>query len=233
MAKPLDLKDRKIMQLIGQSPSATILGLLPVEPSDQDGILELVKTLANGSFNRLAQLQEEYPAATGYAIALALSKGTTEANFYNALENQLGVKIGMNRRQELSMAFDVACRALGLEMPDSEEDANADRNLRPIIFQAGILHYWVEPLAAAVLSYLERNPCPDLEDEQQIVPFARLLAARVPAAQARLRRTLESSVGPLVCRAILSAFSSRDFDQLPPHLRGEAFEGGGIDGHGD
>ncbi|MCG3777053.1 MAG: hypothetical protein JW395_3929 [Nitrospira sp.] len=219
MAKPLDLKDRKIMQLIGQSPSATILGLLPVEPSDQDGILELVKTLANGSFNRLAQLQEEYPAATGYAIALALSKGTTEANFYNALENQLGVKIGMNRRQELSMAFDVACRALGLEMPDSEEDANADRNLRPIIFQAGILHYWVEPLAAAVLSYLERNPCPDLEDEQQIVPFARLLAARVPAAQARLRRTLESSVGPLVCRAILSAFSSRDFDQLPPHLR--------------
>jgi hypothetical protein len=69
------------------------------------------------------------------------------------------------------------------------------------------------------MGYLERNPCPDLEDEQLVARFARLLAERVPAAQARLRRTLESSVGPLVCRAILAAFSSRDFDQLPPHLR--------------
>ena len=57
MAKPLDVKDRKIMQLIGQCPSATILGLLPVDPSDQDGLRELVKTLSNGSFNRLAKLQ--------------------------------------------------------------------------------------------------------------------------------------------------------------------------------
>jgi hypothetical protein len=55
MAKPLDVKDRKIMQLIGQSTSATILGLLPVETSDRDGILELVKTLSNGSSNRLAE----------------------------------------------------------------------------------------------------------------------------------------------------------------------------------
>ena len=219
MAKPLDVKDRKIMQLIGQCPSATILGLLPVDPSDQDGILELVKTLSNGSFNRLAKLQEDYPAAVSYAIALALSKGTTEANFYNALENQLGVHVPLNRRQELSMAFDVACRALGLIMPECEEETHSDRILRPIIFQAGMLHYWVEPLAEAVLNYLERNPCPDLEDEQQVAPFACLLAERVPAAQARLRRTLESTVGPLVCRAILSAFSTRDFDQLPPHLR--------------
>jgi hypothetical protein len=219
MVKPLDVKDRKIMQLIGQCSSPTILGLLPVEPSDQDGILELVKTLANGSFNQLAKLQEDYPAATSYAIALALSKGTTEANFYNALESQMGVKFPMNRRQELSMALDVACRALGLVMPESEEDTTSDRNLRPIIFQAGILHYWVEPLASAVMSYLDRNPCPDLEDEQQVARLALLLAERVTANQARLRRTLESSVGPLVCRAILAAFSSRDFDQLPPHLR--------------
>lgn len=207
------------MQLIGQCPTATILGLLPVEPSDQDAILELVRTLSNGRIDLLANLQSEYPAATSYAIALTLSAGTTEANFYNALEHGLRVKIPLNRRQELSMALDVACRALGLVMPDSEEETHTDRNLRPIIFQAGILHYWVSPLAGAVLNYLEKNPCPDLEDEQQVAPFARLLAERVPAAQARLRRTLESSVGPLVCRAILSAFSSRDFDQLPPHLR--------------
>ena len=219
MAKPLDIKNRKIMQLIGQCPSATILGLLPVDPSDQDTILELVRTLSKGDFTRLKNLQNDYPAATSYAIALALSKGTTEPNFYNALENVLGVKFPSNRRQELPMALDGACRALGLVMPESEEKPHSDRNLRPIIFQAGILHYWVNPLAEAVLNYLENNPCPDLEDEQQVVPFARLLAERVPAAQARLRRTLESSVGPLVCRAILSAFSSRDFDQLPPHLR--------------
>ncbi|MEI8333888.1 MAG: hypothetical protein WCH74_08555, partial [Chloroflexota bacterium] len=86
MAKTLDVKDRKIMQLIGQCPSATILGLLPVDPSDQDGILELVRTLSDGSFQTFATLQEDYPAATSYAVALALSKGTTEANFYNALE---------------------------------------------------------------------------------------------------------------------------------------------------
>jgi len=219
MAKPLEVKDRKIMQLIGECSTPTILGLLPVNPTEQEAILELVNTLSNGRFPLLAKLQEDYPAATSYAIALALSKGTTEANFYKALENGLGVRISSNERPVMSMALDVACRALGLVMPDSDEETHTDRNLRPIIFQAGILHYWVEHLAGAVLSYLEKNPCPDLEDEQQVAPFARLLADRVPAAQMRLRRTLESSVGPLVCRAILNAFNTKDFDQLPPHLR--------------
>jgi hypothetical protein len=87
---------------------------------------------------------------------------------------------------------------LGLVIPESEEDVSADRNILPIIFQAGILHYWVDPLSETVLNFLEKNPCPDIEDEQQIAPFAMLLAERVPAAQARLRRTVESSVGPLV-----------------------------------
>lgn len=218
MAKSLEQEDRKIMQLIGQCQSPTILGLLPVDPSDQEAILDLVKTFANGSIDRLARLQSDFPAATSYALALALSKFTTEANFYNALEQGLGVKIPMNRRQELSMALDVACRALGLVMPESEEETNTDRHLRPIIFQAGILHYWVDPMASAVLRYLEKNPCPDLEDEQQIIPFASLLAERVPV-NSRLHRTLESCIGPLVCRAILSAFNTKDFDQLPPHLR--------------
>src|ERR1035437_1313020 len=211
MENSLNIKDRKIMQLIGQCSSPTILGLHPVEPADQESILNLVEELSDGSIDQLAILQSNYPAATSYAIALALSKGTTEANFYNALEHGLGVKIPMNRRQELSMALDVACRALGLVMPDSEEETHTDRNLRPIIFQAGILDYWVEHLAGAVMSYLEKNPCPDLEDEQQVAPFANMLADRVPSAQRRLRRTLESSVGPLVCRAILSAFHTKDF----------------------
>ncbi len=214
------------MQLIGRTEHSTILGLLPVELSDQHTILELITTLCDGSFNRLAQFQEDYPAVTSYGIALALSAGTKEANLYNALQDQLGVPFALPRRQELSVAFDVACRALGLVMPDAEEDTQCDRNLRPIIFQAGILHYWVKPLANAVTTYLERNPCPDLEDEHQVARFARLLAERVPVAQARLRRTLESSVGPLVCRAILGAFSSKDFDQLPPHLREPMREAG-------
>lgn len=219
MAKPLEVKEQKIKQLIGQSPGATILGLLPVEPADQAGILDLVKTLCNGSFRQLAALQRDYPAAISYAIALGLSKGTTVANFYNALEDELGVNFPLNRRPELSEAFDTSCRVLGLVMPESEEEVSSDRNIRPIIFQAGILHYWVSPLSEAVLNFLEKNPCPDLEDEQQIAPFAWLLAERVNVNQKRLQRTLESSVGPLVCRAILSAFSTRDFDQLPPHLR--------------
>ncbi len=202
MPGPLEVKDRKIMQLIGQCPSATILGLLPVEPSDQDGILELVKTLAAESFSRLVKLQEDYPAAASYAIAFIISKFTTEAKFYPILEDKLGVKLPQNRRQDLSVAFDIGCKTLGLVMPESEEESHSDPNLRPIIFQAGILHYWVEPLAIAVMAYLEKNPCPDLEDEQQVARFARHLVERVPAAQVRLRRTLGSSVGPLVCCAI-------------------------------
>lgn len=219
MAGPLNTKNRKIMQLIGQTPSARVLGLLPVDSGEQKSILELVKTLSKGSIDLLERLLQNHPAATCYAMALALSENTTTANFYDALEDGLGVKFPPNRRAGLSVAFDEACRTLGLAMPMAKSGAEVgDKHLRPFIFQAGILHYWVEDLAKGVVDYLETNPCPDPEDDQQVEKFTRFLPEKLIAGS-RVRRTVESEVGPMVCRAILIAFSTRDFDQLPPHLR--------------
>ncbi len=211
--------NRQIVRLIGQSASPTILGLLPVEIEIQDACLANVRDYVSGDFQRLNQNFRYFPAATAYAVAVSIGRGMTDANFYNALRDQLSLEISATERNALSIQFSSACSDLGMVMPPKDDDTHTDRNLRPIIFQAGILPYWVEHLAPAVMGYLDRNACPDLEDELQVVRFARLLADRVPAGHARLQRTLKSIVGPLVTSAILRAFSTSNFDQLPPHLR--------------
>ncbi len=211
--------DRQLTQQIGLSASPTILGLLPVENSDQDKVLHKVTTQLQGEFSRLLQTLYLHPALTSYAVAVAIGKGNTNANFYEALEKVLGVSLAMNQRPRFAQQFEASCRQLGLVMPENEEETHADRYIRSVIFQAGILPYWVEHLADAIKSHLARNPCPDLEDDEQVAHFTQGIADRVPVAQTRLRRTLNSEVGPLVCRAILGAFVAENFDLLPPHYR--------------
>lgn len=211
--------NRQIIKLIGQSVSPTILGLLPVEVEMQDACLKEVRDYVAGDFHRLKLNFGYFPATTAYAVAVSIGRGATDANFYNAIRDQLGLELGNFERGSLAVYFTSVCRKLGVVMPHDEQEAAMDRNLRQIIFQAGILPYWVEHLGPAVTSYLERNACPDLEDAAQVARFAKVLSEKVPDGHRRLRRTLGSSVGPLVTAAILRAFSSGDFDQLPPHLR--------------
>lgn len=211
--------DRQLTQQIGLSPSPTILGLLPVETSDQDEILQRVTARLDGRFNRLIQDLFLHPALITYAVAVAVGKGNTEANFYNALANVLGITLGMTQRPSFSEQFEASCRQLGLVVPEDEENTHVNRYIRPVIFQAGILPYWVPHLAQAIKTHLAQNPCPDLEDDEQVQHFTQRIVDRVPVAQTRLRRTLNSEVGPLVCRAILGAFVAEDFDLLPPHYR--------------
>ena len=69
----------------------------------------------------------------------------------------------------MAVDFTLVCLRLGVVMPPDDQEAAMDRNLRQIIFQAGILPYWVEHLGPAVTGYLERNACPDLEDAVRVV----------------------------------------------------------------
>lgn len=218
--------NRQIIKLIGQSVSPTILGLLPVEVEMQDACLKEVRDYVAGDFRRLKLNFGYFPATTAYAVAVSIGRGVTDANFYNAVRDQLGLELNNLERGSLANCFTFVCRKLGVVMPPDEQEAAMDRNLRQIIFQAGILPYWVEHLGPAVTRYLERNACPDLEDEVQVGRFARVLSKIVPEGHARLRRTLKSNVGPLVTAAILRAFSSGHFDQLPPHLRAPMREAG-------
>lgn len=211
--------NRQIIKLIGQSPAPTILGLLPVEIEMQDACLKDVRDYVAGDYRRLKLNFGYFPAATAFAVAVSIGRGVTDANFYNAIRDQLGLELSNNERNSLANHFALVCKKLGVVMPPDVDDAHMDKNLRQIIFQAGILPYWVEHLGPAVTSYLERNACPDLEDEVQVARFAKMLAEKVPEGHARLRRTLNSRVGPLVTGAILRSFSSGDFEQLPPHLR--------------
>jgi len=211
--------NRHIIKLIGESATPTILGLLPVETGMQEECIKEVKDYIAGSYRRLRLNFGYFPAASAYAVAVSIGRGVTEANFYNALRDQLGLELSAAERSDLAALFSRVCSDLGLVMPPAEDEDHADRNLRQIIFQAAILPYWVTHLAQAVMAYLEKMPCPDLEEDEQVAKFATLLVGKVPYAQRRLCRTLTSSVGPLVCNAILRAFSTGDFDRLPPHLR--------------
>ncbi len=211
--------NRLLIRLIGQSQSPTILGLLPVELSVQEACIGELRDYLGRDFGRLQKVFGFFPAAAVYAIAVSVGRGVTDANFYDPIREQLGLTLNSQERAGMAACFANACRKLGMAMPPDTEEGNTDRNLRQIIFQAGILPYWVRHLGPAVTSYLERNVCPDLEDEEQVRRFAEVISQKVPDGQRRLQRTLLSNVGPLVAKSILLAFSSGDFDLLPPHLR--------------
>jgi hypothetical protein len=211
--------NRQLTQQIGGSSSPTILGLLPVETTDQEQILQKVTAHLDGNFNRLIQALYLHPALVSYAVAVAVGKGNTEANFYDALANVLGIELGQTQRPRFSEQFEISCRQLGLVVLDGDADAHTDRYIWPVILQAGILPYWVPHLAHAIKAYLRQSPCPDLDDEEQVSRFSRWIFGRVPLAQNRLRRLLNTEVGPLICRAILRAVNAENFDLLPPHYR--------------
>jgi hypothetical protein len=213
----LQLKDRLIIRLIGESPDRTILGLLPMEQQDQLDLMQTVRSETQGQLSRLETRLEIFPAASAYAIALALSKGTEEAKLWPAVERELGVVVGGAKREAFSELFEHACRKLGLVVPTEDSGLKASKNLRPIIFQAGILGYWRQCLADAVNNY--RSAFTELDDAEQVARFALELAKKVPAAEARCRQTLESEAGPLICREILRAFLANNYSLLPPHLR--------------
>jgi hypothetical protein len=230
--KPLESKNRRIIRMIGESPTPTILGLLPLDSQEQQDLLLVVRACAAGDARRLLAIVAQYPAAGSYAVTLALGAGATEATFWEPICSGLEVYFAQNDRDTLSHLVWVACIQLGLVVPDLDKGGGADRLLKPIIFQAGILPYWSESLAIAIQRDLQRHPSPDLADEDQVARFAARLVERVPAGLARLRRTLESKIGSLVCVAVLKAFNAQNFRLLPPHLQRpieEAFASGTVE----
>jgi|GEM_PF-2536433 len=214
----LDTANTKVLHAIASVHDDIILGFLPIPEVDVNSILSAVRDAVRIRGSReIFSLLDDAPAATAYALAVAPSRTLTEGGqFWPALLEDLGLDVAVQRRQELADHFTMVCDFLGL-VPGTLENTRYTI-AAPFIFQAGILHYWRNPLADALRKTLRSVPAPDLEDERLVRTFVHQLADRIHG-QNLLYQLLQTRVGTLLCRRLITAYVTRDWEVLPAHLQ--------------
>ncbi|MCB1097253.1 MAG: hypothetical protein KDN22_16895 [Verrucomicrobiae bacterium] len=221
MDAPLNIKDANdlVLRAIGRADSTMILGFLPLSQAEEDSVLRTVKEKLRQSFHpSLVGLLRVAPAAVAYALAVAPARTCQGGReFWSCYNADLGITIQPLDRPQVTNAFRKACREVGLL--DGTIDETAHKHVAPFLFQAGILHRWTGHLAQGVRLALQECPAPEGDDWPALKRFAVRVKHKVPIAQCNLRGLLDTAVGPLLVRRLVSAYSTRDWDVLPTHLK--------------
>src|SRR5690625_5245055 len=211
-----------VLDKINEAEEQMIFGFLPLKLCEQKTVIEAVKTALRQDCVRITGLLRATPAATGYALATAPSQYLTTGGIYwEPLERSLDSRIPNTQRTELPHLFRTICRNLGL-LSGTLEQAGWT-NIAPFIYQAGILPTWIDSLTHALQTTLRSRPAPDLEDPAALRAFADAIRARIHG-QANLGHLLESEVGPLLIRRIVTAYQQNDWELLPAHLKKKIYE---------
>lgn len=226
----IDQANERILRSISEVEGETVLGFLPLSENEVNQVLATVKAVLAGNSSKgligIGGLLQSAPGAAAYALAVAPSRTLLEGGkFFPALKEDLGLDIPSVDRGRLTAGFERACVRLGLLTGNLSGESW--KNVKPFIFQAGILHYWKRPLSDGLRSTLRSHPAPDLLDDDAVGDFLDALRVRIHG-QALLQRTLESPVGKLLIRRLVRAYVNDDDSELPAHLREpfrEAFEG--------
>lgn len=208
-----------------------VLGFLPLTKTDEEAVLNaVIEDLKTHSYRSITGLLRAFPAATAYALAVAPSRSlTTGGNFWPALNDDLGLDVVATKRAELAAKFRQACSTLGLI--DRTIENTGWVHAAPFIFQAGILHYWKDALASALRTTLRHVPAPDLEDSLALKLYSKHVDDHTHN-QPTLKRLLNSEIGPLLIRRLVSAYLSNNWAVLPPHLQAPIRDAFSESGHG-
>jgi len=217
--KPRNLPEANelVLRFIEEADEQMILGFLPLAESEEEFVLRVIREYASRPNVTALGLLRAAPAATAYAMAVAPSRTLTEGgHFWPALNNDLGLNVPSNRRSDLSAKFRLTCCRLGL-LDGTIEEARWIY-AAPFIYQAGILHYWKDDLASGVRAALRHVPPPDIDDDLALGRFAQFLGSRIHG-QVNLQRILQTEVGPLLVRRLVTAYLRQEWSVLPPHLQ--------------
>lgn len=201
-----------VLQRISEQVDDTILGFLPLTEVETDESIEgLRKALRERDIMHLFLL---FPAGTAYALASAISQKKSRG-VWILFANEFGIQGPTDLHEEVAERFQSVCKKIGLKNGEVSVDVPT---VRPFIYQAGIRHYWIEPLLDALKSTLRNRPAPDLDDSNEIKLFAGLLSSKIYNNQASLREILCSEVGPMLTRRIVAAYLNGE-QTLPAHLQ--------------
>ena len=221
----LVLLDQRLQSILAASPDAqSLFGLLPVNQELQDEAIKVLKMVVLRKIERLLQCLQRLPCVAGYVLVIGPGSTMEGQAFFEPLEQYLEFPILPARRNELTEAFKVAARQLGLLPIPSRERTD---NVGPFVFQAAIILRFVDLLVPAIVKELSKGISPDITDEEELGRFAQRVAGYIHPSQVRLRKVLDGDAGIAVCRVLLRAYQTGDFAQLPPHLSkrcAEAFQ---------
>ena len=220
-----------VLEAISTADDGMIMGFLPMTKTDEESVLNaVIEDLSTHNCRSITGLLRAFPAATAYALAVAPSRSlTTGGNFWPALNDDLGLDVVATQRAELAAKFRRACSKLGLI--DGTIENTAWVHAAPFIFQAGILHYWKDALASALRTTLRHVPAPDLEDPLALKLYSKQVDDHTHH-QPTLKRLLNSEIGPLLIRRLVSAYLSNNWAVLPPHLQAPIRDAFSESGHG-
>lgn len=222
----LDQYNRTVVDAIAsvQGEGSLILGLLPIDETVQDQIIQAVCDAVHGSRHTLvATLTGPHRACVAYAIAMARGSSPEGTSSWQAIESRLGVHIPpqpTNVRQEFSGLFKRVCRHLQLDVGEIGKHSNE----KPILYQAGILKHWVEPLCTGIRITLGEMPAANPDDEEYLERFCRRIGSRIPRSHQTLIDCIGNTENPpkplgiLIIKKLLKARLLGLEQQLPPHL---------------
>lgn len=161
-----------------------IIGFLPLETDLADKTVGEVRVrLAPGRLADAERLFRLAPAAFAFALIHTPSRHCESGgDFWGVLGEYLGVHVQASDRGRLANSFRSACRRLGLL--DGTVKTGHQVHVAPFLFQAGILHRWVKPLADAVRQTLQTEAAPDIEDERALLDFTKSVHGRIHPATA-------------------------------------------------
>lgn len=205
-----------ILQKIDAEQDNLILGFIPVSEDEAQQILSSVREEIRSVYSPWS-LMHRYPAAMAFACCHGPSREIQErSDFWEILEQCIGVRISINERSAVSEKFRAACRRIGVI--DGTLPHTGTPHIAPFYFQAGIWFQWIESLRAGLRSTLRETIATDASTSEEFQKFSRILAGKVHG-QRRLVQFLESDGGPLLVSRILRSYLLGDYTGLPYHLR--------------
>lgn len=212
--------NEQLLSIIAHAGEDLILGYLPVDGAlAESTFTELRRHLREGRRRDVEQLFLSAPAVTAFALIHVPSRFCKSGgDFWGVLREHLGLQVQGGDRGLLASRFRTVCRHLGLV--DGTVDAGHQVHVAPFLFQAGILHRWVEPLADAVRRTLQAEAAPDTEDELALLEFTKSVHGRIRPAQSNLRHFLCSQAGPMLIKRLTEAYLASAWEGVPAHLRG-------------
>lgn len=216
------LLTERIAHSLQVSLEDTLLGFLDVDQETQQAILAVLRDRAG--FESINQYLRRYPALTAYGLAVAVSIGLQEEDIgagaiYGAWRDTINFFPSQYEREPLTNDFVRALKRLGLPVGTISPERELHWKGGCFLFHGGILPHFVQPLQKALDSVQKREPLPDHDDTGRVRAFADTLAERVPPGQLRLRKILQSNVGPLLVRRLILWLHTHDDSLFPAHIR--------------
>ncbi|MBT3192990.1 MAG: hypothetical protein HN341_10580 [Verrucomicrobia bacterium] len=208
---------------LGSDDCPPILGLAPLSVDDEDKLTKFVSGLflerdAAYRFDVLLGLTQRFPAVMALWLARKAGEAYEYGAFWKQFSEAIAFDIPANKRELLSLGFQVACRRV---LPEyiRPPGTGARIHVKEFLFQAGLPLCHCHHFARHMRKCERRSGLPDpLEPHAGEYLRDLMVDSMRPEGLTVLKRALQSEAGHYLCDVALKVVLSGSFSEVNPVL---------------